>query len=356
MVVDLKVEKVSKVFGTFKAVDEVSFEVVSGNFFSILGPSGCGKTTLLRMIAGFLEPTEGQIYIRQKLVNGIPPNQRPVNLVFQNLALFPMMNVFENIAFGLKRRKVEKKVIEAKVKDILARVGLSGFEKKKINELSGGQKQRVAIARALVLEPSVLLLDEPLGALDLKLREQMKVELKKLQAEVGTTFVYITHDQSEALVMSDFVAVMNKGRFEQIDTPQNLYRSPKTAFVAKFVGDNNALEGEMLKKEGEMVLVSAYGHEFWVRAGSYRLGKKISVFIRPESFLLEPEENLSKVNRLKVKIKDILFDGANSKLLCLLPAGPEIMVALPQNKKFAHLKPGDDLNIGWFYEDSLAFS
>ncbi len=210
MVVDLKVEKVSKVFGTFKAVDEVSFEVVSGNFFSILGPSGCGKTTLLRMIAGFLEPTEGQIYIRQKLVNGIPPNQRPVNLVFQNLALFPMMNVFENIAFGLKRRKVEKKVIEAKVKDILARVGLSGFEKKKINELSGGQKQRVAIARALVLEPSVLLLDEPLGALDLKLREQMKVELKKLQAEVGTTFVYITHDQSEALVMSDFVAVMNK--------------------------------------------------------------------------------------------------------------------------------------------------
>ena len=214
-----------------------------GHFFSILGPSGCGKTTLLRMIAGFTEPSRGVIEIRGENMAGVPPNQRPVNLIFQHLALFPMMTVAGNIAFGLERRRDSRSAIREKVEGILARVGLPGFGDKRIHQLSGGQKQRVAIARCLVLDPAVLLLDEPLGALDLKLREQMKVALKKLQNEVGTTFVYITHDQSEALVMSDHVAVMNQGRFDQVDTPQNLYHRPRTPFVARFVGENNAWTG-----------------------------------------------------------------------------------------------------------------
>ena len=240
MQIDLAVIEVTKTFDDFVAVDSVSFEVADGSFFSILGPSGCGKTTLLRMIAGLTEPSAGTIEIRGKSMHGIPPNKRPVNLIFQHLALFPMMNVGENVAFGLHRRGEDKATIKNKVNTILERVDLTGFADKKVDQLSGGQMQRVAIARCLVLEPAVLLLDEPLGALDLKLREQMKVELKKLQAKVGTTFVYITHDQSEALVMSDHVAVMNRGVFEQVDTPQNLYNSPDTPFVARFVGDNNA--------------------------------------------------------------------------------------------------------------------
>jgi spermidine/putrescine transport system ATP-binding protein len=214
--IDLSVQNVSKKFQEFTAVRSVSFEVEKGRFFSILGPSGCGKTTLLRMIAGLTEPTKGTIEIRGESMAGISPNKRPVNLIFQQLALFPMMNVGENIAFGLQRRRENKITIKKKVQAILERVDLIGFDEKRIDQLSGGQKQRVAIARCLVLDPTVLLLDEPLGALDLKLREQMKVELKKLQAKVGTTFLYITHDQSEAMVMSDHVAVMNDGRFEQI--------------------------------------------------------------------------------------------------------------------------------------------
>jgi len=239
MQTDLSVQNITKRFKDFTAVSSVSFEVQQGRFFSILGPSGCGKTTLLRMIAGLITPTSGKIEIRGIDMARTPPNKRPVNLIFQHLALFPMMNVEENIGFGLKRRGEKRSTIQKKVRAILERVDLEGFEPKKIDQLSGGQKQRVAIARCLVLDPTVLLLDEPLGALDLKLREQMKVELKKLQAKVGTTFVYITHDQSEALVMSDHVAVMNQGEFEQIGTPQELYNSPRTPFVARFVGDSN---------------------------------------------------------------------------------------------------------------------
>jgi spermidine/putrescine transport system ATP-binding protein len=239
MQIALSVKQVIKAFDDFVAVNNVSFDVADGSFFSILGPSGCGKTTLLRMIAGLTEPASGTIEIRGKSMLGISPNKRPVNLIFQHLALFPMMNVGENIAFGLRRRGEARATIKKKVKAILERVDLAGFVNKKIDQLSGGQKQRVAIARCLVLEPAVLLLDEPLGALDLKLREQMKVELKKLQAKVGTTFVYITHDQSEALVMSDRVAVMNQGLFEQIDTPQNLYNRPISHQSACHVGAGN---------------------------------------------------------------------------------------------------------------------
>jgi spermidine/putrescine transport system ATP-binding protein len=353
---DLEVKSVIKKFGEFTAVNNVSFNVEQGKFFSILGPSGCGKTTLLRMIAGFLEPTEGEISIRNKAVNGLPPNKRPVNLVFQNLALFPMMNVEENIAFGLKRRKVNNNEIKKRVKNILERVGLPDFASKNINQLSGGQKQRIAIARCLVLEPSVLLLDEPLGALDLKLREQMKVELKKLQTEVGTTFVYITHDQSEALVMSDYVAVMNKGIFEQIDTPQNLYKNPQTSFVAQFVGDNNKWNATLLNQENNIATIKT-NEDFTFKVKTLnKLNKnKVNFFVRPEAFIINPEQK-DNLNLLKVMVKTVLFDGANSRLLTtIINSEKEIIVALPQNKQFDHIKPSDIVDIGWHPENSIAF-
>ena len=265
MQTDLCALNITKKFKDFIAVDNVSFNVEKGRFFSILGPSGCGKTTLLRIISGFIEPTEGRIEINGKDMQGLAPNRRPVNLIFQNLALFPMMNVAGNIAFGLERRGEKKHIIRRKTGDILERVGLPGFEDKKIDQLSGGQKQRVAIARSLILEPAVLLLDEPLGALDLKLRDQMKVELKTLQSQVGTTFVYITHDQSEALVMSDYVAVMNQGRFEQIDTPVNLYSKPETPFVAGFVGENNRWRAAFSGKDGDYSVIATEEGIFFFR-------------------------------------------------------------------------------------------
>src|SRR5262245_6033727 len=254
---DLECLGITKRFGGFAAVDGVSFSVPRGSFFSILGPSGCGKTTLMRMIAGFEEPTSGDIRLKGRSVVGTPPNRRNVKMVFQHLALFPMMNVGENIAYGLRCRGAGRDEIRRKVTDVLARIGLPGVEGKEISQLSGGQKQRIAIARCMVLEPDVLLLDEPLGALDLKLRERMKIELKLLQHQFATTFLYITHDQSEALVMSDRVAVMNAGRFEQVGTPQELYHQPRTAFVAGFVGDSNRWQGRVASASGDKVEVHA---------------------------------------------------------------------------------------------------
>jgi spermidine/putrescine transport system ATP-binding protein len=353
---DLSIRDLVKRFGGFTAVDHVDFDVPKGSFFSILGPSGCGKTTILRMVAGFEEPTSGIIEIRGKNMLGVAPNQRPVNLVFQHLALFPMMNVRENIAFGLKRRKVTGAEIQTRVDRILERVGLPGFGDKKIHQLSGGQKQRVAIARCLVLEPSVLLLDEPLGALDLKLRERMKVELKKLQNQVGTTFIYITHDQSEALVMSDQVAVMNKGRFEQIGTPQELYGQPNTPFVAGFVGDNNVWPGTVNEvRDGEAVMRTQDGVVFRARSReTLAPGDRVNLFLRPEAILIDPGEAMG-YNSFEVAIRAVLFDGANSRLLTVTPTDLEILVTLPQNQLFAHLEPGRTITAGWRPEAGILF-
>jgi spermidine/putrescine transport system ATP-binding protein len=359
MQIDLSVQNVTKKFKDFVAVDKVSFEVPDGQFFSILGPSGCGKTTLLRIIAGLTEPTEGSIEIRGKSMIGIPPNMRPVNLIFQHLALFPMMDVGENIAFGLKRRKESRSVIKEKVNAILERVDLSGFADKKIDQLSGGQKQRVAIARCLVLEPAVLLLDEPLGALDLKLREQMKVELKKLQAKVGTTFVYITHDQSEALVMSDHVAVMNQGVYEQIDTPLNLYNNPQTPFVARFVGDNNAWSGKIRHCDDNAAEVETLdGNVFHTKLREVlQPGDHVDLFLRPEAMLIQPDPSLTDLNRFEVIVKDILFDGANSRLMAHpLEAETELLIALPQNRQFDYIKVNDKIEIGWDQMSGICFA
>ena len=356
--IDLSVRNVFKKFQEFTAVNSVSFEVEKGRFFSILGPSGCGKTTLLRMIAGLTEPTSGIIEIRGESMAGISPNKRPVNLIFQHLALFPMMNVGENIAFGLQRRRENKTTIKKKIQAILERVDLTGFDEKKVDQLSGGQKQRVAIARCLVLEPTVLLLDEPLGALDLKLREQMKVELKKLQAKVGTTFVYITHDQSEAMVMSDHVAVMNDGVFEQIDTPQNLYNKPSTPFVAQFVGDNNAWSGRIRQCDGSTAEIQTAKDSIFRTKLEQILdpGTEVDLFLRPEAMLIKPDPDISDLNRFDVIIKSILFDGANSRLLANpLNDDTELLIALPQNRQYDYIEVNDKIEIGWDKKSGICF-
>lgn len=342
----LDIQHLRKTFGEFVAVDTLNFQVEDGEFFSILGPSGCGKTTLLRMIAGFLAPSEGKLLIRGEDMTTVPPNRRPVNLVFQNLALFPMMNVYENIAFGLKRQKLNSKEIKQRVGALLERVHLAGYGKKDISQLSGGQKQRVAIARSLVLEPSLLLLDEPLGALDLKLREQMKIELKKLQADVGTTFMYITHDQSEALVMSDRVAVMNNGQFEQIDTPRQLYSNPATSFVAGFVGETNVLPVQVTSRD-PLKVRTAFGLEVCGSQAGAAGDEQLDLYIRPESIILEPAETLNDINRFSLTVRNILFDGSNTKLLASVDQSDhELTVALPQNQQFAHIDRGDCIPAG----------
>lgn len=312
---DLSCDRVTKAFGKFVAVDQVSLDIPSGSFFSILGPSGCGKTTLMRMIAGFETPSGGDIKIKGESVLSLAPNRRNVKMVFQHLALFPMMNVGENIAYGLQCRGEKKADIPAKVRRVLERVGLPGVEEKQIGQLSGGQKQRIAIARCMVLEPDVLLLDEPLGALDLKLREHMKIELKQLQHQFETTFLYITHDQSEALVMSDRVAVMNAGRFEQIGTPRELYDDPVSGFVAGFVGDANILAGKVAEISGDEVLVNLDGGGGRIAArhsDASAVGDEVEVFVRPEAMRIG--EAAARAS-LTGTVDSLLFNGANSRIL-----------------------------------------
>jgi spermidine/putrescine transport system ATP-binding protein len=343
---DLIATQVVKRFATHTAVDSLSFSVARGSFFSILGPSGCGKTTLLRMIAGFIQPDAGDIAIGGQSMRGIAPNRRPVNMVFQQLALFPMMNVGENVAYGLARRGVAKAERARKAAAMLERVGLSGAGHKRVDELSGGQRQRVAIARSMVLEPTLLLLDEPLGALDLKLREHMKIELKQLQADFGTTFVYITHDQSEALVLSDHVGVMNQGHFEQLGTPQDLYYRPQTPFVAGFVGANNRIVGTLGARTGELAAVTtADGWQIQARVqGAPAVGDTVEAFVRPEVAILgrTAGELPAGLPQHQGEVSSVLFDGANSAvLLAEVRTRREFRIALPQTGQFSDLKPHD---------------
>ena len=357
---DLEVDRVVKRFGGFTAVAGLSFAVARGSFFSILGPSGCGKTTLLRMIAGFSAPDDGDIRIGGQSMKGVPPNRRPVNMVFQHLALFPLMSVGENVGYGLARRGVARAEIARRVAAMLERVGLAGAQARRVDQLSGGQKQRVAIARSLVLEPTLLLLDEPLGALDLKLREHMKIELKQLQAAFGTTFVYITHDQSEALVLSDQVAVMNAGRFEQVGSPQALYYEPHTPFVAGFVGANNRLAGRAADIRGELVeLVTPQGLTLFARRrGSVAVGDAVEAFVRPEVALLAREAAAlpAELPPLQATVQSLLFDGANSAVLLReLRTGLEFRVALPQTGQFADLRPGEAVAVAFDPERAVCF-
>ncbi|MFL4469077.1 ABC transporter ATP-binding protein [Tateyamaria armeniaca] len=345
---DLVCSDLTKDFDAFRAVNHVSFEVPQGSFFSILGPSGCGKTTLLRMIAGFQEPTSGDLRIKGKSMIGVPPNKRPVSMVFQHLALFPTMNIGDNVGFGLRQRGVGKSEIKTRVEQVLDRVGLPGVSERRIDQISGGQKQRVAIARCMVLEPDVLLLDEPLGALDLKLREHMKVELKSLQAAFNTTFVYITHDQSEALVMSDNIAVMNHGQFEQIGTPHEVYHAPSTAFVAGFVGDANRIDGKVAALNGTaLTLTSDGGTEMKIdaQAKALSVGQRAQVYLRPEA--IELVTSGDGVNVSGGVIDSVLFNGANSSVTVKDQSGSLLKVALPQTGAFATLRKGDKVFTRW---------
>ena len=362
MVPDLECAGLVKRFAGVTAVDRVSFEVPPGSFFSILGPSGCGKTTIMRMIAGFLEPTEGDIRIKAQSVLNVPPNKRQVNMVFQHLALFPMMNIAENIGYGLRRRGMARAEIARKVDEALERIGLPDIGKRRVDELSGGQKQRVAIARCMVLEPDVLLLDEPLGALDLKLREHMKVELKALQAEFDTTFVYITHDQSEALVMSDKIAVMNAGRFEQVGTARELYYGPKTPFVAGFVGEANRWSGRVESADASACkVITDSGISLLARPAGEPLspGDRAEIFVRPEAIRLAREASgvSDFENRVEGAVSSVLFNGANSRVLVHDRAsGGEIDVALPQSGEFADIARGAPVHIGWGVQQAQCFA
>ena len=358
MTPDLDCVDLVKRFGDTTAVDSVSFSVPPGSFFSILGPSGCGKTTIMRMIAGFLDPTSGDIRIKGGSVLDVPPNRRPVNMVFQHLALFPMMTIADNIGYGLRRRGMPKAEIARKVGEALDRIGLPGIGGRKVDELSGGQKQRVAIARCMVLEPDVLLLDEPLGALDLKLREHMKVELKALQAAFDTTFVYITHDQSEALVMSDQVAVMNAGRFEQVGTGQDLYYRPQTPFVAGFIGESNRWKGRIERVEGgALEMRTESGLAMRAMGSGLAQGDAAEIFVRPEAIRLagSAEALASFDNRLQGTVTSILFNGAASRLLVQDRVGETLEVTLPQSGEFAALKRGDTVHIGWGAAQATCF-
>ena len=287
--IDVRLDRVTKRFAEVTAVDDLTLDIERGEFFSLLGPSGCGKTTTLRMIGGFEDPTHGAVYLGGQDVTTLPAYRRNVNTVFQSYALFPHLNVFENVAFGLRRKKVEKGEVLQRVRDALQLVDLPGFERRKQSQLSGGQRQRVALARALVNHPQVLLLDEPLGALDLKLRKQMQLELKRIQNEVGVTFLYVTHDQEEAMTMSDRIAVMRHGRIEQIGAPEDIYEKPATEFVAGFLGASNLLDGEVKDSNGsEATVLLSSGEVIAVPADRLDApGQKVKVGVRPEKIRLE---------------------------------------------------------------------
>ena len=358
---DLVADAVVKRFADHVAVDSLSFSVERGSFFSILGPSGCGKTTLLRMIAGFIAPDAGDIAIGGKSMRGVAPNRRPVNMVFQQLALFPMMSVGENVAFGLARRGMNRAERVKRSNAMLERMGLGNAADKRVDELSGGQRQRVAIARSLVLEPTLLLLDEPLGALDLKLREHMKIELKQLQASFGTTFVYITHDQSEALVLSDRVGVMSHGRFEQLGTPQDLYYRPQTPFVAGFVGANNRIAGRMTLSDGDIAEIATA--DGWVvralKTGLIEMGDAVEAFVRPEvAVLARNESDLPPQHPHHAgQVQSVLFDGANSAVLLQeARTRREFRIALPQTGQFSDLRPQEKVMFSFDPSRAVCFA
>jgi spermidine/putrescine transport system ATP-binding protein len=295
-------------FGKFRAVDHVNVSIQPGEFFSFLGPSGCGKTTILRMISGFTEPTEGVIRIGGKDMKGQRANQRPTALIFQNLALFPLMPIWENIAFGLEVRGVDKAKRRARAEELLALVDLHDSADKMVSQLSGGQKQRVAIARALAVEPSVMLLDEPLSALDLKLRQHMRAELRAIQKRTGVTFIYITHDQGEALAMSDRVGVMSQGKLQQVANPRDIYNNPTNGFVASFVGENNILTGNVQNSSAGKASFQTSIGAFEARFSGKKTDTNLKLYVRPEHTLLSAKAKPK--NSVPVTISDVAFEGS----------------------------------------------
>jgi spermidine/putrescine ABC transporter ATP-binding subunit len=345
----VKIENVNKKYGENHVVRDLFLEIKKGEFLTMLGPSGCGKTTTLRMIAGFETPTNGNIYIEGKEIQNTEPFEREVNTVFQNYALFPHMTIYDNLAFGLTVKKVNKAEIKERVTEILELVQLVGFENRKPDQLSGGQKQRVAIGRALINKPKVLLLDEPLGALDMKLRKQMQFELKRLQKKLGITFVYVTHDQEEALTMSDRIAIMYGGDLEQIGTPKEIYERPKSKFVADFIGESNIFYGVASREGNDVLKVKLESGEVLAVDSQVKENEIIYVLVRPENIKLSTAlvDGFSLVG----KVKEHVYIGNVNKTIIVLPTGME--VKMNTNPKIELLPIGSDICVYWNKEDAV---
>lgn len=346
--------------GVVNAVDHVTLHIQDGEFFSLLGPSGCGKTTTLRMLAGFERPTSGEIRIKGRLVNTVPPYARPVNMVFQNYALFPHMTVFQNVAFGLEMERVPKAEIVRRVEEALALVRMAGMGARHPAQLSGGQQQRIALARALVKRPSVLLLDEPLGALDLKLRKEMQLELKALQQQVGITFVYVTHDQEEALTMSDRIAVMNQGKVLQIGPPAEIYERPNCRFVADFIGETNFLEGTLARIEDGRVSVEVTGERMQVvglAQGKLHVGQRVTVSVRPEKIRLHTTPPQVTLNCFTGRVQDIAYIGSDTRVVVRL--SPSLVLSVWEQNRVSTLDleatftRGQAVWVTWLPENAL---
>ena len=346
--IDVRLEGVTKRFDDVVAVDDLSLSIPRGSFFALLGPSGCGKTTTLRMVGGFEQPTAGAIYLGEREVSSLPPYKRDVNTVFQSYALFPHLSVAENVAFGLRRRGVKGDELAKQVSDVMDLVGVAAMAKRKPRQLSGGQQQRVALARALVNRPRVLLLDEPLGALDLKLRKQLQLELKRIQHEVGITFVHVTHDQEEAMTMADTIAVMNEGQVEQLGSPTELYERPRTAFVAGFLGVSNLLEGTVA---GDGLVRLDGGADVRVAAGALggRTGR-VAVGVRPEKIRLGGGEG----NTLGGSVSEISYIGVSSQYMVRTHAGSISVYVQNIDPGVRPVVIGDAVTLSWSPEATFA--
>ena len=361
--VDVRLVQVVKRFGDVLAVDHIDLEVQDGEFFSLLGPSGCGKTTTLRMIGGFEEPTSGLIELQGKDVTWLAPYKRNVNTVFQNYALFPHLSIYDNVAFGLRRKRVKNAEVKRRVTEILQLVELPGYERRKPSQLSGGQAQRVALARALINRPAVLLLDEPLGALDLKLRKQMQVELKRIQQEVGITFIYVTHDQEEAMTMSDRIAVMNRGRYEQLGDPESLYERPTTRFVAGFLGISNLLPGRIEGTAGSddryAVLRLADDTAVRVPRGQTNGHATIEIGVRPEKIRMHSVDSQvpAASNQLAGKVRDASYLGVSTQYIVETRDGKLVTVYEQNVERTVHgslHRPGEDVRLSWSPDHTFA--
>lgn len=345
----IELDHLSKCYGDYVAVNDVNFAIASGEFFAMLGPSGCGKTTTLKMIAGFEQPTSGRVVLDGVDVSAVPPYKRNVNTVFQQYALFPHMSVFDNVAFGPRSRKTKESDVRRSVMEMLEVVRLVDFAPRKPSQLSGGQQQRVALARALVNYPRALLLDEPLAALDLKLREAMQIELKRIQREVGISFVFVTHDQGEALTMSDRIAVMSQGVVEQIGTPSEIYRSPATLFVAGFIGSANLLPGVVTSTDGvDLVVKLEIGSTVKVAKGdndNFVVGSKVSVMLRPER--IRPTSSIpANGEGIEGILTDLVFQGPTARLILRLANGTEL-ICITDAWRDTPVQPGDRTSVTW---------